>query len=76
MRVPEPNGEFTTWPVDGHDMSVEWKLRYANDHVSREDMLFAASVMAAYRAICCGRTLGDSMTKMRRGRRAHMEVFP
>lgn len=40
-----------TWPVIEHEDdidSVEWRLRYAPAHVTREDMLFAASVLSAY----------------------------
>ena len=38
--------EGTTWPVDTDD--VQWKLRYARQHVTHDDMMFAASVMASY----------------------------
>lgn len=38
--------EGTTWPVDTDD--VQWKLRYAPNALTKEDRLFAASVMAAY----------------------------
>jgi len=40
------------WPVFEHDPdidSVEWRLRHNPDSVTREDMHYAASVMAAYR---------------------------
>lgn len=39
----------TTWPVpatDTDDGDTEWRLRYSTP--TREDLLFAASVMAAY----------------------------
>ncbi|NKY60405.1 hypothetical protein [Nocardia flavorosea] len=42
----------STWPVMEHDPdldAVEWRLRYASDHLTREDLLYAASVMSAYR---------------------------
>jgi hypothetical protein len=65
----------TSWPVDGDEVSIEWKLRYgAPELLTRSDLLFAAEVLAAYRAIACGPTLGESMAKMRRARRAHMDV--
>lgn len=41
----------TTWPyhIEKDEDSVQWRLRYGNP--TREDLLFAASVMSAYQAI-------------------------
>jgi hypothetical protein len=40
-----------TWPIheEGEDDSVQWRLRYG--HPTREDILYAASVMSAYHSL-------------------------
>ena len=40
-----------TWPraLEDDNDSVQWRLRYANPN--REDIIYAASVMAAYSAL-------------------------
>jgi hypothetical protein len=42
--------EGCVWPrtIERKDDSVEWRLRYSPNPPSREDVLFAASVMSAY----------------------------
>ena len=41
------------WPraMEPEDDSVQWRLRYGPQPPSREDVLYAASVMSAYTAI-------------------------
>lgn len=41
----------SVWPTIEHDPDldgIEWKLRYASDSLTREDALYAASIVAAY----------------------------
>ena len=41
-----------TWPTAGHENGDrEWRLRHAPERVTREDQLYAASVLAAYREL-------------------------
>lgn len=42
LRLPEKS----TWPNPNDPREVQWRLRYGTP--SREDLLFAASTMAAY----------------------------
>lgn len=46
-------GTEMTWPQPGEGMGeVEWRLRYAlPEQVTRSDLLYAAGVISAYRAL-------------------------
>lgn len=39
------------WPNPLDWEEVEYRLRYGNEHLTRGDLLYAASVMSAYRAL-------------------------
>lgn len=43
--------EGMTWPNPQHAGDLEWKLRYAEKHVTRGEQLTAASILAAYREL-------------------------
>ena len=53
LRLPPADG--TTWPLpeseDGDAHTVEWKLRYAPNQLTREDQLYLASICSAYGAL-------------------------
>jgi len=57
-----------TWPkhIEHDDDCVEWRLRYGQ--VSREDLLFAASVMSAYRCLvlCTDKKRKEVVNKLRK----------
>jgi aspartokinase-like uncharacterized kinase len=57
----------TVWPNPGGPefANVAWRLRYAQDHVSKADMLNAASVMEAYAYLITELTLEKSRDKIR-----------
>ena len=40
-----------TWPNPEHAGDLEWKMRYALEHVTRGEQLTAASILAAYREL-------------------------
>ena len=70
MSVEWKRVEDTTWPVDvGSDEcdSLEWRLRYApQESLTRGEILAAASILAAYRHIGCGRAPRDSLLRVRK----------
>lgn len=40
-----------TWPVpetDSDDANLEWKLRYSPEALTKSDLMYAASIIAAY----------------------------
>lgn len=59
----------TTWalpePDDGDTNTVEWKLRYAPNQITREDQLYLASVYSSFAAL-----LGVSLSRSREVLRA------
>lgn len=62
----------TAWPVnltDEDEGGLEWKLRYAPEHLTREDQLVLASVVAAYTHLTSGHlTHEEAFVSLRRAR--------
>lgn len=60
----------TCWPVDGLEHSVQWKLRYGGN-LTKEERLFAASVMQAYAEMATAGTKKERQAMVERVHRAH-----
>ena len=76
MSARYGTSDGTTWPVivtDEDRDGIEWRLRYASPlDLSKEDRLFLASVVAAYRSLTDPRTVAprDKFARARRAVRA------
>lgn len=63
--------EGMTWPLPAERMGdLEWKLRYANEALTREDLLYAASVINGYRQLIVHDTQKIRNGKIQQIRRA------
>lgn len=57
---PDQRRTFPT-PIEpaSDEVSVGWKLRYAPESLTREDQLYAASILNAYAYLICDMTAKD-----------------
>ena len=69
--------EETVWPVDccePDDDSVQWKLRYAPQHLTPGDFMLAASILSAYGSLTDPHlTMREAEKMLRRARTARRE---
>lgn len=63
MGSPYASFDGMCWPVPNQRVrDIGWRMRYSNSPLSQEDMLVAASVIAAYaELINCGRAKRESV---------------
>lgn len=66
LRWPERG---TAWPNPLDPNDVQWRLRYAQGSVTKADMMFAASVLSAYRSLHT-RPIESAIADLRRMRAA------
>lgn len=71
--------EGTAWPVNltstDEEDGLEWKLRYAREHLTRSEHLLLASVVSAYVHLTDpNRTQEEARRSLRRARTAAQEA--